>query len=429
MPSSAWSSTSRVFQVPRFAGNHPRLVLGALLALLLVGIGVGAVAVASRDSERPSVAVGTAVPPRPPVVTVEALPQLAERLRGQAEAGRFMGGVLVARGDEVLFRQVYGVADADTGAPLLLSSWFRLASLSKQFTAAAVLRLQDEGRLSVEDPVCRWIQPCPPDWTRVRIRHLISHTSGIPDLMQRPGWGARRTTPATIQDLTADSARYGLSFVPGEALRYSNAGFNLAADIVERASGMPFGDYLQTAFFDPLDMADTGIGDGPGLVAGHAAFPEGLTPQRLANVSIIPGAGALYSTLDDMLVWQRALHGGRVLSAESHAAMIADHSPPDQGSERGRVRRIWGYGVMANRLGTRVSPGFDDLQIYHTGSWSGFRNLMSWQPREQISVIVLSNNYHQQEQVFLISQQAMAEALGHPFPTAMARNQVAGRQP
>ena len=429
MPSSAWSSTSRVFQVPRFAGNHPRIVLGGLIILLLVGAALGAIAVTSRGAERPSAVAGPVEVPRPPVVTVEALPQLAGHLRGQAEAGRFMGGVLVARGETVLFRQVYGVADADTGAPLALSSRFRLASLSKQFTAAAVLRLQDEGRLSVEDPVCRWIQPCPEAWAPLRIRHLISHTSGIPDLMQRPGWGARRTTPATVRELTEESALYGLSFAPGEDLRYSNAGFNLAADIVERASGMSFGDYLQAAFFDPLGMADTGIGDGAGLVAGHATFPEGLTPQRLANVSIIPGAGALYSTLDDMLVWQQALHGGRVLKPETYAAMVADHSPPAQGSERGRVRRIWGYGVMANRLGRRVTPGFEDIQIYHTGSWSGFRNLMSWQPRAQVSVIVLSNNYHQQEQVFVISQQAMAEALGHPFPTEMVRNQAAGGQP
>jgi CubicO group peptidase (beta-lactamase class C family) len=362
------------------------------------------------------------VPPRPPVVFVEALPQLSARLRQEAEAGRFMGGVLVARDDEVVFRQVYGLADADTGQPLTLSSKFRLASLSKQFTAAAILRLQDEDRLSVDDPVCRWIQPCPVAWAPVRIHHLISHTSGIPDLMQRPGWGVRRTTPATMAELTAESAGYSLTFQPGSGLRYSNAGFNLAADIVERASGMPFGDYLKTAFFEPLGMADTGLGDAPDLVAGHANFASGLTPQRQANVSIIPGAGAMYSTLDDMLVWSRALHGGHVLSTDSYAAMIADHAPPDQSAERGRVRRIWGYGVMANRLGRRVIPGFDDFQVYHTGSWSGFRNLMSWQPGGQVTVVVLTNNYHQQDQVFLITQQAMAEALGRPFPIGLSAN-------
>lgn len=411
-----------MFQVPRNAGNHPRLFLAfiALIGLLLIGA-VAAIAVTVSAPERLAESTAPSPPPRPPVVVVEALPQLSARLRREADAGRFMGGVLVARGDEVLFRQVYGVADADTGQPLTLSSKFRLASISKQYTAVAILKLQDDGKLSVDDPVCRWIQPCPAAWAPLRIHHLISHTSGIPDLMQRPGWGVRRTTPATMAELTTDSAIYRLSFVPGEELRYNNAGFNLAADIVERASGQAFGDYLQTTFFGPLGMADTGLGDASDLVAGHANFPEGLTPQRQANVSIIPGAGALYSTLDDMLVWSRALHGGRLLSAESYAAMVADHAPPDQGPERGRVRRIWGYGVMANRLGRRVSPGFDDIQVYHTGSWSGFRNLMSWQPGGQVTVVVLTNNYHQQEQVFLTTQQAMAEALGRPFPTARVR--------
>ncbi len=101
--------------------------------------------------------------------------------------------------------------------------------------------------------------------------------------------------------------------------------------------------------------------------------------------------------------------------------MIADHSPADQPSERGRPHRAWGYGLMSNRLGAQVTPGFQDMEIYHTGSWSGFRNIEVWQPDSRVAVIVLSNNYHQQQQVLLISQQAMAEALGHAFPTGFAR--------
>lgn len=332
-----------------------------------------------------------------------------------------MGGVLVARGDQVLFRQVYGVADVADGRALTLTDRFRLASVSKQFTAAAVLKLQDDGKLSVDDPVCRWIQPCPTAWQPLRLHHLLSHTSGIPDLMARPGWGERRTTPATMEQLTTDSASYGLSFVPDEKLRYTNAGFNLAAAVVEKASGLAFGDYLQTTFFGPLGMADSGLEDGidQGIVTGHATFPQGLTAQRQPNVSIIPGAGAIYSTLDDMLVWQRALHGGLVLKPSSYAQMIADHSPRAPDEQRGR-RRVWGYGLMGNRLGDRVDPPFYEMQIYHTGSWSGFRNLTTWQPDEEVTVIVLSNNYHQREIVFLTSQQAMAEALGRTFPTRLA---------
>jgi len=361
-------------------------------------------------------------PPRPPLVVVETLPGLTAQLDRWGGSGQFTGGVLVARGDEVLFRQVYGYADRNLMKPLALNSRFRLASVSKQFTAAAILRLQDEGVLSVEDPLCKWIQPCPAAWAPIRLHHLLSHTSGVPDLMARPGWGVRRVTPATVAELTAESARYGLQFPPGTKVRYDNAGYNLLGAVVEKATGQPLHAWLKDAFFEPLGMADTGYDDGASdVVMGYANLAGGPTEQPDANVSIIFAAGALYSTLDDLLVWERALHGGRLLTPRSYAMMIADHAPEDTPPERGRPRRDWGYGLFSNSLGRRVSPDFLDRQIYHTGSWSGFRNMVTWQPDSDVTVIVLSNNYHSRDAVFLLSQQGMAEALGRSFPTAVAR--------
>ncbi|MDP2117270.1 MAG: serine hydrolase domain-containing protein, partial [Brevundimonas sp.] len=301
-------------------------------------------------------------------------------------------------------------------------SRFRLASVSKQFTAAAILRLQDEGVLSTQDPVCRWIQPCPTAWEPLRLHHLLSHSSGIPDLMARPAWGMRRVTPASMEELTADSALYGLQFPPGTRVRYNNAAYNLLGAVVEKAGGRPLHDYLRVAFFEPLGMADTGYeDDSSGVVMGYANLGVGPSEQPNHNVSIIVGAGALYSTLDDLLVWNRALHGGHLLTPRSYAMMIADHAPDTTPDERGLPRRDWGFGLFSNSLGRRVSPGFLDRQIYHTGSWSGFRNMVTHQPDADVTVIVLSNNYHQRDAVFLLSQQGMAEALGRPFPTAMGR--------
>ncbi len=392
----------------------------ALIAVLLVLV-VGLIAwttvrpVSTAPASEP-------LPPRPPLVVVESLPQLAEQLNRWGGSGQFSGGVLVARGDDVLFRQVHGFANRNLGTPLALNSRFRLASVSKQFTAAAILRLQDEGVLSTDDPLCRWIQPCPPAWAPIRLHHLLAHSSGIPDLMARPAWGIRRVTPASMEELTAESMQYGLQFAPGTKVRYNNASYNLLGAVVEKASGASLHDYLRTAFFGPLGMVDTGYDDGPSdVVMGYANLAGGLTEQPNANVSIIVGAGALYSTLDDLLVWQRALHGGRLLSPRSYAMMIADHAPADTPDERGRPRRGWGFGVFDNSIGQRVSPPFLDRQIFHTGSWSGFRNLVSYQPDGDVTVIVLSNNFHQREAVFLLSQQGIAEALGRPFPTAMAR--------
>ncbi len=408
-----------MFHVPTKSGAHPRLALAiiAILVVLIAGL-------MSWESVRTSPAASGTEPrsPRPPLVVVESLPQLTEQLNRWGGSGQFTGGVLVARGDEVLFRQVHGFADRRRGTPLALDSRFRLASISKQFTAAAILRLQDEGVLSTDDPLCKWIESCPSAWEPIRLRHLLGHSSGIPDLMARPAWGIRRVTPASMEELTAESMRYGLQFPPGTKVRYNNAAYNLLGAVVEKASGAALHDYLSTAFFAPLGMADTGYDDGASdVVMGYANFGVEPSEQPEANVSIIVGAGALYSTLDDLLVWQRALHGGHLLSARSHAMMISDHAPSDTPAERGRPRRAWGFGVFTNSIGQRVSPPFLDRQIFHTGSWSGFRNLMSYQPDADVTVIVLSNNFHQRDAVFLLSQQGMAEALGRPFPTAMAR--------
>ena len=392
----------------------------AVIAMLLV-LAAGLVAWATVRPV-PTAPAPEPLPPRPPVVVVESLPRLTEQLNRWGGSGQFSGGVLVARGDEVLFRQVHGYADRNLMKPLALNSRFRLASVSKQFTAAAVLRLQDEGVLSIDDPLCKWIQPCPPAWAPIRLHHLLGHSSGVPDLMARPGWGLRRVAPATVGELTAQSAIYGLQFPPGTKILYNNAGYNLLGAVVEKASGRPLHAYLYDAFFEPLGMADTGYDDGASdVVMGYANLAGGLTEQPDANVSIIFAAGALYSTLDDLLVWQRALHGGHLLTPRSYAMMTADHAPDTTPPERGRPRRDWGYGLFSDNLGRRVSPDFLDRQIYHTGSWSGFRNMVTWQPDADVTVIILSNNYHQRDAVFLLSQQGMAEALGRSFPTAMSR--------
>ena len=408
-----------MFHVPRHSGGHPRRALAFLVGVFLLAAVLVAWATVRPLPEAPA---PEPLPPRPPLVVVQDLPQLTEQLDRWGGSGAFTGGVLVAKGDQVLFRQVYGFADRSLGKPLELDSRFRLASVSKQFTAAAILRLQDEGVLSVDDPVCRWIDDCPPAWAPIRLHHLLAHTSGIPDLMARPGWGVRRVTPATTEELTADSAQYALQFPPGTKARYNNAAYNLLGDVVHKASGRPLPEYLDDAFFTPLGMADTGFEDDRSdVVMGYANLVGGLTPQPNHNVSIIPGAGAMYSTLDDLLVWQRALHRGRLLSPRSYVQMTSDHAPADTPDERGRPRRDWGYGLFSNSLGRRVRPDFLDRQIYHTGSWSGFRNLVTHQPDEDVTVIVLSNNYHQRDAVFLLSQQGMAEALGRAFPAEMAR--------
>ena len=391
----------------------PRLFMRGALGLVLA-CGLSVSACARQEAEAAVVS---------PSEALEAdFSQLGQRLDYLAAQDRFMGVVLVARGDQVLFRQAYGMADREGGAPLRPDSRLRLASISKQFTAAAILHLQDEGKLSVEDPVCRWITPCPAGWETMRISHLLSHTSGLPDLMQRPDWGRRRVQPTTLAELTAQTMLYRPQFEPGTKTDYNNAAYNLAADIVQRASGLSYNDYLQQTFFDPLGMADTGSDAddlGHGIVYGYTDYSGTKARHPVSNVSVVWGAGALYSTVDDLLKWEQALHGGRLLSLESYRQMIADHAPSGQPLRPGARPRAWGYGQFVSDLPVSVVPAFSAAQIYHTGSWAGFRNMESYEPRSGVFVIVLTNNYHQTDEVFLVVQQAMASALGEPFPAAL----------
>ena len=348
--------------------------------------------------------------------------QLGPWLQTRAAADWFSGAALVARGDEVLFRGAYGVADRGTGEPLTPAHRFRIASVSKQFTAAAVLQLQDKGVLSVDDPVCRWIQPCPEHWRAVTLHHLLSHTSGIPDLMDRKDWSKVRWAEQTPAEMTAASAALPLVFEPGERVGYSNAAYNVLGDVIERATGRPFAEHLRVALLEPLGLKDTGWDDGSRpLATGYSAGAEGLVPRRRAGVHVVFAAGALYSTVDDLFRWSRALHGGKVLSPRSYAQMIAAAPERYLTSERGGVPQTFGYGLFVGATGLRVRPGFDDRQIFHTGSWSGFRSLLTYQPDADVTVVVLSNNYEQAWPVLLTSQRAMAEALGRPLPTGSAR--------
>ncbi len=373
-------------------------------------------------------------PPAPVVAPVPTpLTQLGPWLRAEAAVDRFSGAVLVARNGHVLHRAAYGLADRERAVSLTPEHRFRLASLSKQFTAAAVLQLQDQGVLSVDDPLCRWLQPCPDAWRPITLHHLLSHQSGVPNLMDRRDWAELRWRDWTLEQLAADSARLPLDFPPGTRVEYSNAGYNLLGLVIERASGRPFADHLRVALFEPLGLRNTGWDDDTVLLAtGYAATAEGLGPRRRSGAQVVYAAGALYSTADDLLRWNRALHGGpgvtrRVLSDRSYAQMIAAEPSRHHTDSRWGLPQTWGYGLFVGTPGARMIPAFFDRQIFHSGSWSGFRNLMTYQPDAGVSVIILSNNYDGETPLGFLAQRAMAEALGRSVPTARAAPVAAER--
>lgn len=359
--------------------------------------------------------------PLPAAPEVSALPGTIERLDALAAAGEFNGALLVARGDRVLLRRAYGEADHEAGTPIAPDTRFRIASVSKQFTAAAILRLQDQGVLNVSDPVCRWINPCPAAWSGITLHHLLTHTSGISDLTRRVGWAEGRRIAKTPEELQADSARLPLDFPPGTTLRYSNAGYNLLGDVVTAASGQPFHAFLKAQFFDPLGMRDTGFDDGEqGAAMGYEWIGGVRTPQPVSNASLVYAAGGLYSTLDDLHVWTRALHHGGVLSPQAYARMTSPHAMPERRAGARFEPSRFGYGLMLADLGSRMDPVFTAEQIYHTGSWAGFRALVVYDPARDVIAVAWTNHYPYRDSLFLATQWAVAEVAGVPLPDRIA---------
>ncbi|MEM0982199.1 MAG: serine hydrolase domain-containing protein, partial [Cyanobacteria bacterium P01_H01_bin.58] len=245
-------------------------------------------------------------PTQTPALTAE----FGAYLQAHYETGRFMGTAIVAQPNEILFVNSYGMANLEHQVPNARSTKFRIGSITKQFTAAAILQLQDRGFLDVQAPVATYL-PDYPNGDRVTIHHLLTHTAGIPSLTSFPDYLEWMKQPTTLEALMARFQDLPLEFEPGEEFRYSNSGYTLLTQIIEQVSGKSYADYLQTQLFAPLGLENTGY-ERPlavidGLANGYQFTGEGYQQAEYINMAVPAGAGGLYSTLDDLIRWQQFL--------------------------------------------------------------------------------------------------------------------------
>ena len=319
--------------------------------------------------------------------------RLADLVGRYERLGRFSGAVLVGRGDEVLYAGAAGEAVREHGVPNRVDTKFQLASLSKQFTAAAVLKLEAQGKLSVDDPIVAHLPDYPrPQGERVTLHHLLSHTSGIPSLGRR-GDGLEDVTdtgdPIALADLIALSSSRELVLEPGSGYRYSNSAYAVAAAVVEAVSGLSFGEFLERELFEPAGMRDTGLRVSeevvPGLAEGYFGFPGELRRPDFEHSSWGIGAGGVYSTVGDLFRWHRALHpvlgDDRVLPAAQREklsrAYVARSAAPGAGH--------YGYGWFFDTL-------FGRPLVSHGGTTEGWVCDFYRFLEEDVAVIVLSNH-------------------------------------
>jgi CubicO group peptidase (beta-lactamase class C family) len=291
--------------------------------------------------------------------------------------------IAVARGGEMLVAKGYGFADLENRVRATDSTVYRIGSITKQFTAAAIMQLAERGKLSLDDELTKWIPDWPTYGQHITIRHLLNHTSGIHNYTSVPRWRTAMALDLPHDSLLAFVRGDTLDFAPGTAWRYSNTGYYLLGVIVEKASGESYPDYVRTHLFEPLGLTQTSYCETAPLIPHRA---RGYSPSgkgefvNSAQISMTQpfAAGSLCSTVRDLVAWTRGLQSGKVVSADSYRQMTTPIPLAN-----GKPQR-YGFGLGVGTLGTHRS-------VSHNGGINGFTSQMGSYPDDSLIVVVLTN--------------------------------------
>ncbi len=321
------------------------------------------------------------------------------------EQARFQGALYIIRANKTMIEAGYGWADRGTGRANTPETAFQIASVSKQFTEGAILLLQEQGALSVHDPLARWLPECPQAWKSITVHHLLTHTSGIGHWRDFPRLSLYH--PIARADLLAIFQQGPLKFAPGTAWAYSSPGYVLLAHIVEQVAGEPYARFIQRRILDPLLMTRSSVGarsSHPDQQAMGYAGKKELPSFDLDTVSI--GAGDVWATARDLGRWNQALMTpDRLLSAQSLTLMFTSHaSVPDAYSEMHGVS--YGYGWFLAEIGGHHV-------CLHPGDNSGFGALNLLVPAESLTIILLAND--EDFDLWSLGQTLLHQALGEAW--------------
>lgn len=332
--------------------------------------------------------------------------KLDDFIKDQMKAQQVPGMVVeIVKNGKVLKRKAYGKADLELNVDMQPEDIFEIGSMTKQFTAVATMMLVEEGKISLDDPVSKYVEGAPDTWKGITIRHLLTHTSGLKEYVFIPGLGLldefdRATFLKGIEPLPLD-------FQPGETWAYSNTNFALLGIVIEKASGKPYGDFLSERILKPVGMEHTRLLDPDAIIPNraHGYFKDQgkLLRGRFSMLSNLAD-GALLSTVDDLVKYDAALHGGRLLKPESFAMLI---KPVTLNSGR---TRPYGFGTFREPLGGRPFIG-------HHGASSGYSSGYGHFPTDGLTVVVLTNVYaiNGQGMVTQIAEQVDPSLKPDPF--------------
>jgi CubicO group peptidase (beta-lactamase class C family) len=302
--------------------------------------------------------------------------QLDEVVQTYVQNKTFMGSVLVARDAKVILNRGYGSANLEWNVPNTPTTKFRLGSITKQFTAASILLLEERGKLKLEDPIKMYLPDAPSAWDRITIFNLLTHTSGIPNFTSLAEYKTLQLSDTPPAKTIATVRDRPLDFFPGEKMSYSNSGYILLGYVIEKITGASYEQFVRDNIFTPLAMKDSGYDSNSAIIerraAGYSPSPSGPINAGYVHMSIPHAAGALYSTTEDLLRWEQGLFGGKVVSAASLKKMTTP------------FKNNYALGVVVQTADGRTV-------ISHGGGIEGFNTFLAYYPDDKLTVVVLSN--------------------------------------
>jgi CubicO group peptidase (beta-lactamase class C family) len=299
----------------------------------------------------------------------------------------FSGAVLIAKDENVLLSKGYGLANREWDIPKTSQTKFLIGSVTKQFTAMGILLLQQQGKLTIQDLVCQYIDDCSDAWKDITIYHLLTHTSGIPDYINNvPNFAATQRQKTSPKQLILGFMEKELSFKPGSQWSYSNSGYVVLGYIINKITNHQYPVFLKEGIFEPLELTNTSYAfDGKVVNQLAQGYISADTKADLFDISEFYAAGGIYSTVENLHHWNQLLFGGKLVKADTLDAMFKEAVSTGQTAPFDQ----YAFGLFAtNQEGHRV--------IWHPGGAPGFAAVMAYLPEEKISIVILSNNQNAQ---------------------------------
>ncbi len=333
--------------------------------------------------------------------SIPAVPK-GQSLSSYLDSVDFSGSVLVSRDGKVIHTAGYGFSNIDKKVPNTPDTQFYIASLTKQFTAMAIMQLQEQGFLSIQDPIDKFL-PDFPNGSLITIEQLLNHSSGLHDFTDE--WEEIKISNKSVQGVIDMFKNKPLQFEPGSKVSYSSSGYILAGLIIENVSGMSYYDYVTSSIFKPLKMIHSGYWNDDKTLRTKAIGYKNEVPQHSINISLTYAAGSLLSSVSDFYLWDQSFYNRTLVNSKSLDAMFpSDREALGVGFGTGKFKVVMGlgWGIYETDFGVEYS---------HVGNIDGFSTVVSRYPDERAMIVIFSND--DQFDVFTLKKRVASIALGN----------------